>query len=308
MFRQLNKQAGILLFLSMTMTMTISACASLEVSKGALESIRPERLKVTGELSSEKATDGSIVLVTVRFSDGMQEQAPTAKFDDIRIPFYPVSAKPGWYEAVLGIPYHHQPGLSKIVVSMKSEPLLELSLTIEDGNYPSEKLKVSKKMVSPPKTLMTRIVREQKEIKKIYEQLIEQKYWNGPFGLPIESPVTSIFGTKRLYNGQLNGFHGGLDLRASVGTPILAPAPGVVVMAKNLYYTGNTVFLNHGYGVITFYAHMSKLNVKLGQKIEARDLLGLSGKTGRVNGPHLHWQAMIHHVKVNPVALTKVMR
>jgi len=300
MFKQLNKKAVLVILLSIGMT----ACASLVAS----ESTQPESLKVVGELSSSKITNGSIVLVTVRFLDGVQAQAPTAQFEHIQIPFYPVSTKPGSYEAVLGVPYDHQPGQSKIIVSMKSEQILELPLLIEDGKYPSEKLKVSKKMVNPPKSVMARIVREQKEIKKLYEQVIEQKYWNGPFSLPIQSQIISIFGTKRVYNGQHNGFHGGLDLRAAVGTPIFAPASGVVVMAKNLYYTGNTVFLDHGYGVITFYAHMSKLNVKQGQKITGHDLLGLSGKTGRVNGPHLHWQAMIHHVKVNPVDLTQVMR
>jgi len=91
-------------------------------------------------------------------------------------------------------------------------------------------------------------------------------------------------------------------------TPVYSAAPGIVVLAKNLFYTGNTVMIDHGYGIITLYAHMTELKVKKDDVVEQRRLLGLSGKTGRVSGPHLHWQAVVHHVKVNPIGLTEVMR
>ena len=112
---------------------------------------------------------------------------------------------------------------------------------------------------------------------------------------------------RRLYNGEQRNFHPGLDLKAPVGTKIRAPENGKVVLAKNLFFTGNTVALDHGYGVITLYAHMSKIRVHLGDQVKPGDLLGLSGKTGRVSGPHLHWQAVIRGVKVNPAELTRAM-
>jgi len=89
---------------------------------------------------------------------------------------------------------------------------------------------------------------------------------------------------------------------------VRAPAGGVVVMAKNLYFTGNTVLLDHGRGVITLYAHLSRLDVRKGRTVRTGDILGLAGATGRVNGPHLHWGAVVLGEKVNPLDLTKVLR
>ncbi len=93
-----------------------------------------------------------------------------------------------------------------------------------------------------------------------------------------------------------------------MGTPIHAPAAGIVALAKDLYYTGNTVLIDHGFGVITLYAHLSKLKVKNGDKVLPNQLVGLAGMTGRVSGPHLHWGAIIRSVKVNPLELTKLTR
>lgn len=265
--------------------------------------------KLTAELSSSRVVNGSIVLVTVRVSPDAQSTPPQGKFEELRFPFYKIGEKDSQiFQAVLGIPFYHQPGVTKVEIEHPASRSLELALTVEDGQYPSEKLKVPKKMVKPPQITLQRIRREQQEVKKIYQQMTQEKYWNGRFTLPIQSSITSVFGTKRVYNGQLNNFHGGVDLKASVGTPIHAPAAGVVVMAKDLYYTGNTVFLDHGYGIFTVYAHLSQLDVKPGQRVNVNSLIGLSGKTGRVNGPHLHWQAIVHQTKVNPIDLTRILQ
>jgi murein DD-endopeptidase MepM/ murein hydrolase activator NlpD len=262
-------------------------------------------------LSSPKTVDGSIVLITVRMPDGSPAGAPKGSFEDIELPFFPLDSGNGspskTYQAVLGVPFDHKPGLTTIEVTYAGKTSA-IPLTIEDGKYPSEKLQVAKRMVNPRKSDVARIQKEQARIGQIYRQLTEEKLWKGPFSLPIDSPITSIFGTKRLYNGVKKNFHGGLDLRAAVGTPIQAPAGGVVALASDLYFTGKTVILDHGYGVITIYAHMSKFNVKEGERVSAGQLLGLSGKTGRVSGPHLHWQVVVHRQKVNPLDLTRVMQ
>jgi murein DD-endopeptidase MepM/ murein hydrolase activator NlpD len=132
-----------------------------------------------------------------------------------------------------------------------------------------------------------------------------KRHWSGPFLLPIESEVTSPFGNKRLYNGTMKNFHQGLDLRAREPTPIRAPEGAVVVLAKDLYFTGNTVILDHGYGLFTVYGHMSKLDVKKGQIVKKAELLGLSGATGRASGPHLHWGAVLMRMKFNPQDLVQ---
>jgi murein DD-endopeptidase MepM/ murein hydrolase activator NlpD len=268
-------------------------------------------LEVTAELSSTEATTGSLVLVTVRLPQAAQGQKNLVigNFEQTELPFYQATGiGPGVYQSVLGIPYTHEEGEFEVTVRTGEIPKpISLKIKIKEGSFPSEKLHVSPRKVNPKRRDMIRINREQKIINKVYTALIEKKYWNGPFQMPINSKVTSKFGTKRVYNGEMKNFHGGLDLKAKIGTPIRAAAAGQIVLAMNLFFTGNTVFIDHGYGVITLYAHMSKIKVKKGQIVKAGQLLGLSGKTGRVNGPHLHWQAMIHHVKVNPLELTRVM-
>lgn len=271
-------------------------------------------------LSSQVVSDASILIVSVKGAQSVQ-----GKFENTSLHFYPKfknqdqpTAKikyeggfPQMFEAVVGIPYLAQPGESVIslTVQVKSKThSMELPFQIEEGKYASEVLRVDPSKVKPPKKAWKRIAREIKEVKKIYDKVTPKKYWQKAFALPVESAVTSPFGTKRVYNGEMRSFHRGLDLRAPTGTPIRAPAAGVVVMSKSLYFTGNTVLLDHGYGVITLYAHMSKLSVRRGQKVKAGAQLGLSGATGRVNGPHLHWGAIINKVKVDPTYLTKVMR
>jgi murein DD-endopeptidase MepM/ murein hydrolase activator NlpD len=167
---------------------------------------------------------------------------------------------------------------------------------------------VNPRHVSPSKRDLKRIQRESSEIGKLYRTLTFKKYWKGPFRLPIKSKMTSPYGTKRTFNGELKSFHQGLDLRAAVGDPIRAGASGRVVMAKSLFFTGRTVILDHGYGVYTIYAHMSAFKVRKGQMVRPSTVLGLAGMTGRASGPHLHWGAVIQRSKVNPAELLKVMR
>jgi murein DD-endopeptidase MepM/ murein hydrolase activator NlpD len=184
----------------------------------------------------------------------------------------------------------------------------KLAIKINDAKYPSEKLKVSNRHVNPNKKDVAQIQRDIAEVGKIYSTITKQKYWKGPFVLPIDSSVTSVYGTKRVFNGKMQSFHNGLDLKAPMGTPIHAAGAGTVVLAKSLFFTGNTVLIDHGYGVVTLYAHMSKLKVQAGEHVEAGQLLGLSGMTGRANGPHLHWGVVLNKVKVNPADFLKVAR
>ncbi|MDR3607380.1 MAG: M23 family metallopeptidase [Oligoflexia bacterium] len=267
-------------------------------------------------LSSTASPDGSIVLVTVSLPQGATGAGISASLEGTQgIPFYPLPEKGGadqsLYQAVVAVPFNHKPGAVNIEVKVAGatgERKFVLPLTIVDGQYRSEVLKVDERKISPRKKDLKRIMAEQDEIKAIYDQVTREKFWSGPFQLPLQSIVTSPFGTKRVYNGEMKSFHQGVDFRASIGKPIHAPAPGLVVLAKNLFFTGNTVLIDHGYGVFTIYGHMSKLRVKKGDRVASGVVLGLAGMTGRANGPHLHWGAVVHNQKINPIDLTKVMQ
>jgi murein DD-endopeptidase MepM/ murein hydrolase activator NlpD len=262
------------------------------------------------ELSSSDVIDGSVLRVSVRVPKGMLNDGDevTGQFEDTKFWFYPASEKgEGVYEAIVGVPHNHAPGSVELKVFVKGvERALPLKIT--DAKYPSETLKVSNRHVNPKKKDVERIKKDIVEVGKIYSTITKQKFWKGPFVLPVNSAVTSVFGTKRVFNGKMQSYHNGLDLKAPTGTPIHAAGSGVVVLAKSLFFTGNTVLIDHGYGVVTLYAHMSELKVKHGEHVEAGQLLGLSGMTGRANGPHLHWGVVINKVKVNPADFLKVIQ
>jgi len=142
---------------------------------------------------------------------------------------------------------------------------------------------------------------------KIYHTVTNKSYLHSDFIFPMQSKITSAFGTARVYNGSLKGYHSGTDFRAKMGTPIVASNDGKVVLVKKRFYSGGTVIIDHGEGIYTCYFHMSQFKVKAKQLVKRGELLGLSGKSGRVTGPHLHFSARIDGVQVDPLQLITLL-
>jgi hypothetical protein len=288
---------------------SLFSCASTRRSTAGLD---PASLNVKISLSSDQVVDGSAVLATVTLPPELRSEMVSGEFEGMPLLFFPApELGEGVHEAVFGVPYAMKPGSPEVIFRIGDEAArkeMRLPLTVNEGSYRSETLSVDPSRVSPPARALKRILREQKEIGHLYRTITRKKYWNGPFVLPIDSSVTSPYGGKRVFNGALQNYHSGMDLKAAVGTPVLAPAGGTVVLSKDLYYTGGTVILDHGYGIYTIYAHLSKIVARLGDTVTTKGLLGLSGATGRVTGPHLHWTVVINKIKVNPMDSLKVMR
>ena len=179
----------------------------------------------------------------------------------------------------------------------------ELPIPIAAKQFPEESLKVAPKYVEPPKEVQERLQRERAKLVKIYARRSAGPTDEKPFLRPVPGPPTSVFGTRRIFNGQARDPHSGWDLDAETGDPILAAASGEVVLAQNLYYSGNIVILDHGFGRFTLYAHLSEIGVEEGEQVARGDLLGKAGATGRVTGPHLHWGAKIGDKPFDPAAL-----
>jgi murein DD-endopeptidase MepM/ murein hydrolase activator NlpD len=177
------------------------------------------------------------------------------------------------------------------------------AVTIQPKEFPEEHLSVKPKYVNPPKEVQERLARERSKLKTIYETRRPIVPSSMPFVRPVPGEPTSVFGTRRLFNNEPRSPHPGLDLRASAGTPVHASGAGLVVLSQELYYSGNIVIVDHGGGLFTLYAHLSELHVKEGQEITAGQVVGLSGATGRVTGPHLHWGAKIGDRPFDPQAL-----
>ena len=177
------------------------------------------------------------------------------------------------------------------------------TLTIVAKKFPEERLEVESKYVEPPPEVQARIERERARLAEVYAA---RRFVTPPgkaFVRPVPGEPTAIFGTRRLYNGEPRAPHPGLDLRAGSGTPVKVAGDGEVVLAQDLYYSGLTVIVDHGGGLFTIYAHLSRIDVQEGTTVAAGDLVGQSGATGRVTGPHLHWGAKIGDRPFDPTAL-----
>lgn len=180
---------------------------------------------------------------------------------------------------------------------------MEGSVTMEAYNYPEEHLKVEPAMVSPPKKFHNRIAQERAAVKAVWTINTPVLTLPAKMQRPVPGPPTSRFGKRRVYNGVKKGFHSGLDLRAPTGTPVKALMGGEVVLTGDHYFAGKSIYVNHGGGVVSFYMHLSDIKVTLGQFVGIGDVIALSGKTGRVTGPHLHLGLALNGRIIDPSSL-----
>jgi murein DD-endopeptidase MepM/ murein hydrolase activator NlpD len=275
--------------------------------------------KAVAGVAPEATRGGGVVRLDVRvpksFSGSGAGMVLSAEAFDRNLSFYSVPSSREdslFFSALLAVPYDARPKKYSIpvrILRLDQESLLvDASLTVVSDDYPAETLSVDPRHVSPGKSALRRIQRENSEIGRIYRRSSPERLWSGPFDHPVSSIPTSEFGVRRVFNGSTRSFHQGRDYRAAIGTPIHASGAGRVVLAKDLYMTGNTVILDHGLGLFTIYAHLSALNVEVGKQLPRGHLLGLSGATGRASGPHLHFGVNLNRIKVDPVQLMKVAR
>ena len=180
-------------------------------------------------------------------------------------------------------------------------------VTVTAQQFPTTELKVEERYVQLSPEDEARARQEGQETADIYATLTPEIYWTEPFLAPIPGAKDGRnFGHRRVFNGEPRAPHGGADLRATTGTPIFAANRGRVVLAKDLFYSGNAVFIDHGLGLYTTYLHLSRIDVEPGQIIERGQQLGLAGATGRVTGPHLHWGVRIVDARVDPFSLLRI--
>lgn len=208
------------------------------------------------------------------------------------------------YSAVVGLSLATKPGTRTLKIEYAGKKSATLDFTVIEKTYSSQHITLkNKRMVNPEKRDMERIGREQRRIKQALATWDERIPDTLRFSLPVEGPVSSPFGLKRFFNEQARKPHSGLDLAAAEGTPITAPAGGRIVDTGDFFFNGNTVFIDHGQGLVTMYCHMSRIDVKPGQIVKGGDVIGAVGKTGRVTGPHLHWGVSLNDARVDPMLL-----
>jgi hypothetical protein len=212
--------------------------------------------------------------------------------------------------AIIGIPLGAEPGTHHVVIDASTGSYRH-SFTVVDKAYPEQHITIAnQRMVTPATHDLDRIGREAARMRAQYkhfeppaERLPEQVQQSPfPLLLPVQGRVSSEFGLRRFYNGEARRPHSGLDIAAAEGTPIVASAAGLVSLTGDFYFNGNTVFLDHGSGLITMGCHMSKIEVAQGARVSRGQLIGRVGATGRATGPHLHWSVYLNAERVDPRA------
>jgi hypothetical protein len=196
----------------------------------------------------------------------------------------------------------------QIAVHAVNGQIQDLSRPVEilPAHYRTAALTVAPKFVEPGPDVVARIKAEAALKDQVFSVSAPAPIWSGNFLAPVKAPPTDSFGTRRVFNATLASVHKGMDFRASTGTVVRAGNSGVVVLARPLYYEGNCVVLDHGLGLFTLSMHLSRIDVKEGQSVATGQPLGLSGATGRVTGPHLHWAVRWQGAYLDPAKLLRL--
>jgi hypothetical protein len=271
---------------------------------------------VTLKLTSPESSQGSLLLAEV--SSVGPIVALTGEWGDRSIAFWPVAAgqKSGTTQirrGLLGVDLEKPPGTYKLSVALQmangKRASCTASILIRKGKFATENLHVEKQFVEPDPEQVKRANAERQRLRDIFATISPEKLWQGTFRVPLDGVSTGgNFGKRRVLNGQPGSPHGGVDFPATTGTPVHAPQRGRVVLAEELFFSGNTVVLDHGLGVYTFYGHLSEITAKVGDALEPGAVLGKVGATGRVTGPHLHWGLTVEGARVNPLQLVKLLQ
>jgi murein DD-endopeptidase MepM/ murein hydrolase activator NlpD len=248
------------------------------------------------DLPRESRVPGGVAIIEL----GAGAESPgEVYFNEHRVPVLPGPS--GWV-ALIGIPLDTPPGpqSGRFLPAGQPEPQ-PLDFTVKGKQYAEQRLQVkNKRHVNPEKDDLERIDRERKRIDVALGTYTTGRVPELAMQPPVAGARSSSFGLRRFFNGEARNPHSGMDIAAAVGTPILAPSPGRVLDAGDFFFNGNTVFLDHGEGVVTLYCHLSRIDVTPGQAVAAGDVLGQVGATGRVTGAHLHWGIAVNRAMVDP--------
>jgi murein DD-endopeptidase MepM/ murein hydrolase activator NlpD len=228
----------------------------------------------------------------------------------VSVPWHSVVAfqiGPREWRALVGLDLDVAPGSYDVrldgVTSADEHVFATQTLQIEAKEFPTRNLQVAPRFVTPPASAQARIERERMLLARLFRENAPEPRWSGPFVAPIAGAMVSGFGVRSVFNNEPRAPHGGADFASPEGTPVAAPDAGLVVLVENLYFTGNTVVIEHGVGLQSLFAHLSRTDVHEGDVVSRGQIIGAVGSTGRATGPHLHWTVRLNGARVDPLSL-----
>jgi len=250
------------------------------------------------ELPHQESVPGGIAIIDL---GPESEHAPVARFQGKRVM---VQRHEGEWWAVVGLPLETPTGPQTLQLEDKATAGRSITFAVDPKSYTEQRLTLqNKKMVDPDPEDLKRIANDQKMSRAAFLHWSDNNDVTLQFAAPLSGRLSSPFGLRRFFNDQPRAPHSGLDIAAPLGTEVHAPAAGTVVETGNFYFNGNTVFIDHGEGLVTMYCHLSSIKVKKGQKLAQGEVFATVGMTGRATGPHLHWSVSLNDARIDPSLL-----
>lgn len=241
-----------------------------------------------------RVTPGGIA----RISLGTAEQAPQVSFNGVPVM---VLRDAGQWTALVGIPLAAQPGPARLTVQHAGQARTEVGFQIKPFRYAEQRLKVAPGQVDLSAEDAARYELERAHLQQVIATFSPAMPSSLHLLQPSSGRRSSSFGLRRVFNGQARTPHSGMDIAAGQGAPVLAAADGVVIDSGNYFFNGNTLWLDHGSGLLTMYCHLAAIEVKVGERVQAGTIIGKVGATGRATGPHLHWSVSLNRAMVDPL-------
>ena len=268
--------------------------ASVEVASadGRLRVRVPDQVEQGGVALAHVASADAVASVTVQWNG-----------KDLTLPMRPSGLGGVETDVLVPMPVDAAAGKPLVLDVRAGHARVTLPVRARPVNWPRQEITVEDRYVTPPKAVTDRIAAEREKVNRLLANVDPETRWGTPFVRPVPGEPSSVFGGRRIFNGQPRSTHRGVDLRGAQGASVHALAAGRVVVAEEHYFSGNVVYLDHGQGFITLYAHLSAFDVRAGDFVEAGQIVGRVGATGRVTGPHLHLGALLRGQAVNPLAL-----
>ena len=250
---------------------------------------------LAGAEPRESRVPGGVALVDLGPASAAR---PTARFNNKPVL---IREREGRWQAVVGLPLGIAAGPHDLLLKPTGKSETRLAIDVGPKRYAEQHLTIkNKRKVNPNEEDMKRITAERVRISAAMDQWHEVPEPDLTFTTPLEGPRSDSYGKRRFFNGQPRRPHGGMDIAMPAGTPIVAAADGVVTETGDFFFNGNTVFIDHGQGLLTLYMHMQEIDVAPGQVVTKGQRIGTVGATGRVTGPHLHLSVRLNGTYVDP--------